>query len=290
MTRPRFTTPDGTLSPDMTAAYARDGVLLIEDFVSADELARLRARMDALVTGFDPSTVSTIFSTDAQTHAADDYFKASGDKIRFFFEKGAFDEGGALVKPKEKALNKVGHALHDSDPVFAPFSQSAKRGRVAEGVGMREPRLMQSMYIFKQAYIGGEVGNHQDGTFLVTEPVSVTGFWFALEDATVENGCLWAIPGAHEGPLRERFRYEGDTLTMERLSNEDFPGKAVPLEAKAGTLVVLHGLLPHHSGANTSDKSRHAYAVHAVDGAAHWRDDNWIRRAADNPAKGFAAA
>ena len=290
MSLPSFSSPDGTLSPDMQAAYARDGFLMLEDFASPSELDALRGRMDALIDSFDPAAVSTVFSTDAQTHAADRYFQESGDKVRFFFEKGAFDADGALVKPKERALNKVGHALHDRDPVFAPFSRSAKLGRVAEGVGMREPRIMQSMYIFKQAHIGGEVGNHQDATFLATEPASVVGFWFAVEDATVENGCLWAIPGAHQGPLRERFGYRDDGLAMDRLSDAPFPGEAVPLEAKAGTLVVLHGLLPHHSGANTSAKSRHAYAVHTVDGAAHWREDNWIRRAPDNPAPGFDGA
>jgi phytanoyl-CoA hydroxylase len=53
------------------------------------------------------------------------------------------------------------------------------------------------MYIFKQPGIGGEVGCHQDATFLYTDPITVTGFWFAIEDATLENGCLWAAPGGH---------------------------------------------------------------------------------------------
>ena len=53
------------------------------------------------------------------------------------------------------------------------------------------------MYIFKQPNIGGEVTCHQDSTFLYTEPIDIVGLWFALEDATIENGCLWAIPGGH---------------------------------------------------------------------------------------------
>ena len=54
------------------------------------------------------------------------------------------------------------------------------------------------MYIFKQPHIGGEVGCHQDATFLYTDPITVTGFWFAIEDATLENGCL--VGGARRPP------------------------------------------------------------------------------------------
>ncbi len=61
----------------------------------------------------------------------------------------------------------------------------------------------------------------------------------------------------------------------------------VPLEVKKGTLVVLHGLLPHKSGANTSSKSRHAYSQHLIDGTAVYPEENWLRRAPDMPARGF---
>ena len=74
---------------------------------------------------------------------------------------------------------------------------------------MVEPRLLQSMLIFKHAGIGGEVVSHQDATFLYTEPMTVMGLWFALEDATIENGCLFAQPGGHRGPLRRLFRRSG---------------------------------------------------------------------------------
>ncbi len=65
-------------------------------------------------------------------------------------------------------------------------------------LGIERPLLLQGMYIFKQPRIGGEVTCHQDSTFLYTEPQNIIGLWFALEDATVENGCLWAIPGGHK--------------------------------------------------------------------------------------------
>ena len=66
----------------------------------------------------------------------------------------------------------------------------------------------------KQPGIGGEVRWHQDATFFDSTTISVTTFWFALEDATVDNGCLWTEPGGHRGPLRERFLRDGDTVTM----------------------------------------------------------------------------
>jgi phytanoyl-CoA hydroxylase len=71
------------------------------------------------------------------------------------------------------------------------------------------------MYIFKQPGIGGEVRWHQDATYFDTDPISVTTFWFALEDATLDNGCMWAEPGGHRGPMRERFLRNGDELRME---------------------------------------------------------------------------
>ena len=52
------------------------------------------------------------------------------------------------------------------------------------------------MYIFKQPRIGDKVIPHQDGSYLYTEPLKVVGIWIALEDCTLENGCLQFIPGS----------------------------------------------------------------------------------------------
>src|SRR5947209_6881865 len=212
------------LSTEQLAQYERDGFLVLEDFITAEACDRLRGRALELITAFDPSDVRSIFSTHEQTRTSDDYFLGSGDKIRFFFEEEAFDEKGNLRQSMERSLNKIGHALHDLDAVFNHFSRTPQLAALASDLGYARPLLIQSMYIFKQPNIGGEVTCHQDATFLYTEPLSVIGLWFALEDATVENGCLWAIPGGHKEALKSRFvRAHGGGTRLEILDESPWP-------------------------------------------------------------------
>ncbi|HKE05907.1 MAG TPA: phytanoyl-CoA dioxygenase family protein, partial [Blastocatellia bacterium] len=176
------------LPPQQLVSYERDGFLVIENFADREECERLKRRAEELVREFDPRGVISIFSTREQTRTSDDYFLDSGDKVRFFFEEDAFSPDGGLRYDKGRSINKIGHALHDLDPVFDAFSRKPELAAICADLGYAEPLLLQSMYIFKQPNIGGEVTCHQDATFLYTRPLSVTGFWFALEVATRDNG------------------------------------------------------------------------------------------------------
>ncbi|WIM10411.1 phytanoyl-CoA dioxygenase family protein [Enhydrobacter sp.] len=263
------------------ATYERDGFLVLERFVSSQDCDALQARAAELVAAFDPGPARTIFSARDQGHARDRYFQESGEAIRFFFEEEAAD------RPTGLALNKIGHALHDLDPVFDRVSRQPCLAALAAALGLTQPLLLQSMYLFKQPRIGAEVGWHQDATYLYTRPSTVTGFWMALDDADRNNGCLLALAGAHRGPLRERFHRVGSDLITSRLDATPWPdAEPVALEVPRGSLVVLHGLLPHASAANRSDRPRHAYALHLIDGQAVYDADNWLQRP-DHPLRGF---
>ncbi|MCH8620011.1 phytanoyl-CoA dioxygenase family protein [Undibacterium sp. TS12] len=277
------------LNQEQINQFQQDGYIVIPNFKSAAEIATLRERAAKIVDEFDPATSRSIFTTKEQEKKVDYYFLNSANNISCFFEEEAFDEHGNLRQAKALSINKIGHAVHDLDPVFNEFSRGPALARVAEQLGLQQPQIYQSMYIFKQPGIGGEVRWHQDATYFETDPVSVTTFWFALEDATLENGCLWAEPGGHRTPMRERFVREGDQVRVEKLDNMPWPddSTAVPLEVKAGSLVCFHGLLPHYSAPNRSPISRHAYTLHVTDGATSYSPQNWIQRDAGFPVRGF---
>jgi phytanoyl-CoA hydroxylase len=282
------------LNADQLAAWQRDGLLVLPGFAAPEALHTLAERAQAIVDAFEPDAEPrAVFSSSDRDALSQRALVESADQVRCFFEEEAFDAQGRQVVEKARAINKIGHALHDREPVFDAFSRDPRLAAIAADLGFTRPLLMQSMLIFKQPRIGGEVVWHQDASFLITEPHSVVGFWFALEDATLDNGCLWVAPGGHRGPLRERFvrRADGRFVT-EALNATPWPnGEAPrPLEVPAGTLVAFDGLLPHASAPNRSERSRLAYSVHIVEGQAAWSPLNWLQRHASDPARGFTVS
>ena len=260
--------------------FNENGYLVLEGFCTPESCDVIMKRGEELSENFNFEGHPSVFQTSNQTQTADDYFLNSGDKISFFFEKDAFTSEGKLKNDLFHSLNKVGHGLHDLDPAFNAFSRSPQMKHLAEDLGMKDFLIIQSMLILKHARIGGVVDVHQDSTFLFTQPDSCIGFWFALEDATQQNGCLWAMPGGHHTSLRNRFKRkpgggtEFETFNTEPLSMDGM----IPLEVKQGTCIVLHGLLPHYSLPNTSGRSRQAYSIHTIDPKADYPKDNWLQR------------
>ncbi len=264
------------MTDDDLRRYQTQGFIVFPNFKSPQAIAALRERAAAIVEAFDPGEAASIFTTRNDSERTDAYFMESGEAIRCFLEEDG------------RTINKIGHAMHDLDPVFDAFSHDARLSEIAERIGMREPLIYQSMYIFKQPQIGGEVDWHQDAAFFDTDPPSVTAFWFALEDANRENGCMWVQPGGHRSPLRSRFIAGNGRARLHTVDSTPWPtiDEAIPLEVSAGTLVVFDGMLPHYSAPNRSARSRHAYTLHAVDGRAAYAPTNWLQRTAIVP-RGF---
>ncbi|XP_018027345.1 phytanoyl-CoA dioxygenase domain-containing protein 1 [Hyalella azteca] len=130
---------------------------------------------------------------------------------------------------------------------------------------------------------------HQDSTFLATEPLSCVGLWFALEDATLENGCLWFSPGSQHQPTTRRFirSKEPDGRLTTRLIGspaEDDPSTYVAVPVRKGSLVIIHGSVNHKSAMNTSAKSRHVYTFHVIEQHnTRWDPYNWLQPTENMP-------
>ena len=266
------------LTADQLQEWEANGYLVIPDFASAEACDSLMERAKRIVS--EAELDRGIFTTGDQKRHADSWFLESADKVRVFME---------LEKSEGHNVNKIGHALHDLDPVFGDFCRNERLAAIAIDVGFRNPLLLQSMYIFKQPKTGGEVSIHQDSSFLYTEPMSCVGFWFALEDATLENGCLWAKQGGHKLPLTSRFVRNGkggcefEEYDIAHPELDEFVALPVP----AGSLVLLHGNLPHYSAKNLSDKSREAFALHIIEGEFKYDERNWLQRSEKLPLRGF---
>lgn len=295
-----MTTPG--LTPEQLTSFHENGYLIIRNALHPSTISSLLSETNSLLTNFPIADHPlTRFSTGEKAdHVGDEYFLTSGDKIRFFFEEDAFDDAGNLTKPKEKAVNKIGHGLHALSAPFAHLindealqkSGEVSPANVARALGYKDPRCLQSMVICKQPEIGGAVPPHQDSTFLYTNPPSATGFWYALEDATLENGCLSFLPGSHKWAAVEKrlVRKEGGVGT-EMVDNEgtrfpdgkvegegDADGEYVPGEVKAGDLVLIHGNLLHKSERNTSLKGRIIYTFHIIEAEGTEYDGrNWLQ-------------
>ncbi|OMH86105.1 Phytanoyl-CoA dioxygenase domain-containing protein 1 [Zancudomyces culisetae] len=322
------------LVQEIVETFNKQGCAIIPDFLDQQKVSELLGEASNLLSQLDVTThPMTVFSTgtgEEKKHIGDDYFLTSGDKIRYFLEEGAVkipqsnnsNDGSGngedikpqLLVPKERAVNKIGHGIHMHSKPFEGITLNEDVRQLAREVGMVDPLVLQSMLIFKQPEIGGEVPPHQDSTFLYTSPKqSAVGFWFALEDCTLENGCLEYLPKSHVVPVTKRMvrnpagsgtvfiDVASDTVTdrdhptsspsndaesndeSEDLALQRRFGAYVPIPVKRGSLVLIHGNVLHRSKPNLSPDSRWIYTFHCIDGQYDYDERNWLQPTKESP-------
>lgn len=189
-------------------------------YTDSTEIFNLKQQMATMAQDWDPLENTIAFGTDQesnQVQTSNDYFLESASRVHFFAEPSALcKETGALLPQfqtdKLGALNKAGHGMHMIPGPFHDYATSDKISSVVLALlGWKDPVVPQSMYIFKQATVGGAVNSHQDSTFLYTTPrQSCLGLWLALDDSTLHNGCLWVRPKSHRETVRRVLKRNPD--------------------------------------------------------------------------------
>lgn len=275
-------------SSSQIKSYQDLGYAIFPNFVPIHLIDELKSHVSNLIDKEDFSQELLTFKTNQQ-HGGK--FLETGSTIHYFFEEYALDKQNGLLKvPKQVALNKIGHAMHDLDPIFHKFSYRNEYKQILRAIGYKKPILMQTMYIFKNPKKGSKVDPHTDNTYLITSPPSTIGFWVALDDANKGNGCLWGVPASQKTKttLFMKRTADGKGTFYEEKEN---PSKnvdiknAVPLEVKKGSLVIFHGDFVHYSEDNHSDVSRNAFTMHFVESEnTKWGEENWLQRTKELPA------
>ncbi|XP_056634033.1 phytanoyl-CoA dioxygenase domain-containing protein 1 homolog isoform X1 [Diorhabda sublineata] len=270
---------------DVKRKFETEGFAVIEHLFSPEEVEEMKNEAKKLINTMPGESKRTIFSTtnSESQQNKDKYFLESGDKISYFFEEGALGANGELLVEPEYSLNKIGHALHELNPVFRKYTFSEKIKEAAFQLGFEEPVIPQSMYIFKNPKIGSEVIAHQDATYLYTDPLKLVGFWIAIDDATIENGCLWFSSRSHNSGVHRRYIRNPDKNSDEVLIyNSAAPyyqkSNFSPVPISKGSCILIHGQVVHYSEANKSNKSRHAYTFHVVESKnTIYSKENWLQ-------------
>lgn len=272
------------LTSQQQQQFHEQGFVVLENAIAESDIAALRSAALKIVDEFDIGQHRSVFSTNDRDAGRDEYFFNSAENIHCFLEEGALAEDGSLLKPARLAINKIGHAMHDLNPVFKSFCRLPVFKEILREIGYQHPLLWQTMYIFKQPHIGGEVRWHQDASYLISEPATVTGIWVAIEDANRDNGCLWVQPGGHRTPLREIYQVDWRTREgrLTQLDPTPWPNtdEAIAVEVAAGSVVIFNDHMPHYSSQNRSAHSRHAFTLHVTEKSAKWSGKNWLQRPA----------
>jgi phytanoyl-CoA hydroxylase len=165
------------------------------------------------------------------------------------------------------------HKISDvcADALAAPRIVDALTSVIGPNV-----KAMQSMLFIKSEGKPGQAW-HQDEFFIPTRDRSLTAVWIALDDATIENGCLWVIPGSHRRGVIYPARDQDDPRFDCTTEAYDFPYSdedAVPVEIPAGTAVIFNGYLLHRSLQNSGKHGyRRALANHymSAESLLPWR-------------------
>jgi len=242
-------TEDSVFSSSSREHFERYGYARLGCILKPDELDTLKLRINEIMLG-EVKYNDMLFQLDSEDG---EYGHAP---VASLGHKGA-----TLAYRKIMGL--------EVDPVFLKYMQHPLFRVITEYYIGDEVSIYRAMFMNKPAERGTELPWHQDvgwGWGVDTDPTITV--WTALDTATIANGCMQIIPGSHKHGTINKQHW----LPEEKTADYVDPNRVKYLEAKAGEVILLHNLLLHRSGTNSSAMPRRAFSIAFMEGATRMRD------------------
>ena len=226
---------------ELAREYRERGYIVVDNLIGPEQVADLRERVRQIADGELPFPEALI-----------EY------------------EPGAEKQRELSNLRKInGPATHDAR--FLDHARTPAVLDVVEQILGSDIKLFSDQ-VFMKPPGGIEKTYHQDSAYFHIEPADLVTCWLALDDVTIENGCLWVIPGSHrEGIKDHSLAWDVGDRTDKTVPEEALNRSAeVPITLSAGSCSFHHSVLLHRSGPNTTTTRRRGLATHYMSAASRW--------------------
>ena len=222
------------LTDEQLASFHDNGYFVVEDLVAPDAVERLRQRVRQ-------------YTHDGR-HAPDPIALQTEPRVT---------RGELKVDHPGDGIRKI-NQLVEGDDLFNQLGKNANIVSILEQILGPDIKMFRNATLMKPPGVGSPKGMHQDSPYWTIEPMALCSCWFALDDATSENGCMAVLPGWHKkGPLPHVRVTDDYVVDPDHYDMND----TVLAPVKAGGGLFFHSLLPHYTGPNQSQAWRRAIAL-----------------------------
>jgi phytanoyl-CoA hydroxylase len=230
-----------TINEELAIQYQRDGFLITEELLPSDLITALRDRITAIAAGHGPSFPQ-----------GDIEFEPTLD-------------GGVSTTPRK--INRCA----ENDSVFMSAASRNEILDIVERLIGPDIQLFGSQCFLKPPG-GVRKPYHQDSAYFTIQPRSLVTCWIALDDVTIENGCMWVIPGSHRDGIYDHSQpwQVAGRFDMQVPDTDIDRSRETPITLAAGSCSFHHSVLLHRSGPNQTDGHRRGLAVHYMSAASQW--------------------
>ncbi len=230
------------LSQEQVEQYHRDGFLVLEGLLSETEVGTLRQRVEDIAAGRVP-----------------------------FPEEGLEYEPGAKEHRRNiDNLRKI-NSCAEHDPFFLQHARNPAILEVVEALLGQDIKFFGDQ-LFMKPPGGMEKTYHQDSAYFNIDPMALVSSWVALDDVTIENGCMWVVPGSHRDGLVDHSEawMVGDREDKHVPDSAFDRGKETAITMRMGGCSFHHSLLLHRSGPNLTPHRRRGLATHYMTARSRW--------------------